>query len=260
MVRSFHGIQLKKKFGQHFLRDMRIIDYIINAVDITNANVFEIGCGDGVLTKAILQKSVSRLWVFEIDHEWATHVRKQISDSRLTMYEEDILQLDFDRLKPYSPWILLSNLPYQITFPILYKLVDHRDILREAVVMIQEEVAQKLVQTRGRGYGFPSLFFQHYFEIKLLIKIPPQAFEPAPKVYSRLIHITPRAKLEIIPDEEQFWPFVKVCFKQPRRTLRNNLMQSHYAWEKLPESTLALRAQQLNMQNLLNIWKLGLIQ
>ncbi|HEV2916973.1 MAG TPA: 16S rRNA (adenine(1518)-N(6)/adenine(1519)-N(6))-dimethyltransferase RsmA [Candidatus Babeliales bacterium] len=247
-------IALKKKFGQHFLRDARIPEIITNTIDIAGAYVFEIGCGDGVLTHAILQKPIKQLWVFEIDPEWVAYVRNQIQDNRLTIYNEDILTVDFARFKPDAPWILLANLPYQITFPILHKLQEHRDILQEAIVMVQEEVAQKLVQTSGRGYGFSSLFFQHYFDIELLTKIPPTAFEPPPKVYSRLMYLRPRTDMPYIPDEDQFWQFIKACFRQPRRMLKHNLAQSNYNQVAIPQEVATLRAQQMSMQDLLTLW------
>jgi 16S rRNA (adenine1518-N6/adenine1519-N6)-dimethyltransferase len=250
------GIPLKKKFGQHFLRDERICETMVNGVSIDAANVFEIGCGDGILTRAILKKPIAGLWVFEIDPEWAQYVKTTLQDPRLTMYQEDILAVDFARFEPNAPWILLANLPYQITFPILHKLKEYRHVLREGIVMMQEEVAQKLVQTRGRGYGYPALFFQYYFELTLLTKVPATAFFPPPKVTSRLLYFKPRADVVPIQDEELFWRFVKQCFKQPRRTLKNNLAQSHYDWSLLPESTLALRAQQLTMHDVQNLWSL----
>ena len=129
---------------------------------------------------------------------------------------------------------ILSNLPYQITFPILHLLQKNRDLLKEGVMMIQEEVAQKIVKTSGRGYGFPSLFFQHYFEWKLLQKVPPGAFLPPPKVYSRLLYFKPKKDVIQIPDEPKFWEFIKRCFAQPRRTLRNNLASTHYNMQSNP--------------------------
>jgi 16S rRNA (adenine1518-N6/adenine1519-N6)-dimethyltransferase len=151
---------------------------------------------------------------------------------------------------------LLANLPYQITFPILYKLQENRHLLAEGVVMVQEEVAKKIVATRGRGYGFVSLFFQHYFELKLLDKIAPSSFYPPPKVFSRLLYFKPKESVMPIPDEINFWEFVKFCYKQPRRTLKNNLNQKHYDLNKIPESTLLLRAQQMKIEDLLHIWTL----
>jgi len=250
-------IRIKKRFGQHFLRDKNITRAIIDNVQIdAETSIFEIGCGDGFLTEDILKTSATRLWIFEIDPEWAHYVHEKFgSDKRLEIFTENILDVDFSRFEPFKPWTLLANLPYQITFPILYMLQRNRRLLKEGVVMVQEEVAQKILKTKGRGYGFPSLFFQHYFDWKMLNKIPPQAFYPPPKVYSRLLYFKPKVKVQEIPDEENFWKFIKVCFRQPRRTLRNNLVQSHFPFDKLSAEILALRAQQMSMDDFLQIWE-----
>lgn len=250
------GIALKKKYGQHFLRDERYPQSMFDAVSLTNnTSVFEIGCGDGFLTQAILKHPIARLWVYEIDEEWASYVKNHIKDKRLTVYTENFLDLDFATLQPYAPWTVLANLPYQVTFPILHRFQQHRELLKEGVVMVQEEVAQKIVKTSGRGYGFPSLFFQHYFTWKLLDKVPPSAFFPPPKVYSRLIYFKPIENPITIPDEEQFWHFVKRCFTQPRRTLRNNVKGMADAMERIPEAMLNLRAQQMSMKDFLTLWQ-----
>lgn len=250
-----HGIALKKKHGQHFLRDQSVIDTMISAVTLTpESSLFEIGCGDGFLTKSILEQPLKRLWVFEIDPEWAHLVQEQYAHPRMTIFIENILDVDFTRFKADAPWTLLANLPYQVTFPILYRLADHRAFLREGVVMVQEEVAQKLVSTGGRSLGYNSLYFQHLFELKLLTKIKPGAFYPPPKVDSRLVYFKPRATLDSIPQEELFWKFIKLCFRQPRRTLKNNLAQTHFNLEKVPEEIAGLRAQQMSKQDFLTVW------
>lgn len=251
------GIPLKKKFGQHFLRDVRIVHNMIFAVEITEkTSILEIGCGDGFLTRYILSTPADRLLVFEIDSDWANYVRETFKDERLTVIEDNFLDIDFSILEEHKPWTILANLPYQVTFPILHRFQEHRHLIKEGVVMIQEEVAQKIVKTRGRGYGYPSLFFQHYFEWKLLDKVPPTAFHPAPKVFSRTIYFKPRTDVVPIPDEDKFWQFIKHCFKQPRRTLKNNLAHTHYKIDKISEVTLALRAQELSMADLLAVWEL----
>ena len=249
------GIALKKSYGQHFLRNDSIAQKIVMSVDLNDSSsVFEIGCGDGALTRVILQSKLARLWVFEIDPEWAALVQKRLPDARMQVFVQDILMTDFNQFEPFKPWTLLANLPYQITFPILYKLQEHRHLLAEGIIMIQEEVAKKIVATHGRGYGFVSLFFQHYFELRLLDKIAPSSFYPPPKVFSRLLYLKPKTSYVSIPDELNFWDFVKSCFKQPRRTLKNNLSQKHYDLNKIPESILALRAQQMNINDLLHVW------
>jgi 16S rRNA (adenine1518-N6/adenine1519-N6)-dimethyltransferase len=251
------GIPLKKQFGQHFLRDIRIVHNMIFAVEITSAtSIFEIGCGDGFLTKEILGTPLARLTIFEIDPDWAEYVQEKFRDvDCLSMVLDNFLDVDLRaQLADHAPWTVLANLPYQVTFPILHRFQEFRHLLKEGVVMIQEEVAQKIVQKRGRGYGYPALFFQHYFEWKLLDKVPPTSFHPAPKVFSRLIYFKPHANVHIIPDEEKFWKFIKHCFKQPRRTLKNNLEHTHYTSEKFDEKTLALRAQEMGMQDFLRLW------
>ncbi|MCK5633150.1 hypothetical protein KAH94_05340, partial [bacterium] len=161
---------------------------------------------------------------------------------------------DFSKFEEHKPWTLLANLPYQVTFPILYMLQKNRHLMREGVVMMQEEVAQKITKTSGRGYGYPALFLQRYFKLELLKKVPPEAFYPPPKIFSRLVYFKPKENVQAIPDEKKFWKFIKICFHQPRRTLRNNLSQSHYDLDKIEEKLLVLRSQQLGMKDFLNIW------
>jgi 16S rRNA (adenine1518-N6/adenine1519-N6)-dimethyltransferase len=250
------GIALKKRYGQHFLRNQEVVDHMIEAVGLNaDSSVMEIGCGDGFLTQAILKEKIARLWVFEIDPEWARHVTDKFTDDvRLSVFEENVLDLDMQRLEPHAPWTLLANLPYQITFPILHLIQKNIHLFKEGVVMVQEEVAQKIMKTGGRNYGYTSLFFQHYFELKMLDKISPDSFYPPPKVYSRLLYFKPRDKRETIPNEAAFWKFIKSAFRQPRRTLRNNLVQVHADITKIPDDILKLRGQQLTKDDLLKLW------
>ena len=249
------GIPLKKRYGQHFLRNSEVTQNMIEAVDLNdNSSVFEIGCGDGFLTETILSEPIARLWVFEIDSEWVDYIQKKITDERLSVFHENFLDIDWERLKKNAPWTVLANLPYQVTFPILHRFQEHREYIKEGVIMIQEEVAQKIVKTSGRGYGFPSLFFQHFFELKMLDKVPPTDFYPPPKVDSRLLYFKPKKDLKPIPDEENFWKFIKQCFKQPRRTMRNNLKQAHFDIAVISEDILKLRAQQMSMDDFVKLW------
>lgn len=249
------GIAVKKQFGQHFLREQSVVDRMVSAVTISpQTSIFEIGCGDGFLTRSILKTDCARLWVFEIDPEWASYVKNKYQDPKLQIFVEDILTTDWSKFAEHAPWVLLANLPYQITFPFLHKLQELRHLVQEGVVMVQEEVAQKLVKKSGRGYGYPSLFFQHYFELKLLTKISPTAFVPPPKIFSRLVYLKPKFP-EAIPDEQRFWKFLKGCFSQPRRTLRNNLLSTQYAHLLHDDPVLQLRAQQLSMADFLAIWE-----
>lgn len=252
-----HDIHIKKQYGQHFLRDTSLLHVMFDAVTLDErSSIIEIGCGDGVLTKEILRHPCARLWVFEIDTEWAEYVKKNIHDTRLHVFTQNILDIQSTELEQHAPWTVLANLPYQITFPILYLLQRNRALIKEGVVMVQEEVAQKIVKTHGRGYGYPSLFLQYYFDFQLLNKIAPSAFYPQPKVYSRLLYFKSKQNVALIPDEQRFWHFIAACFKQPRRTLKNNLQQSNYSLNKLSPTHLQLRAQQMNIKELLDMWDL----
>ena len=249
------GIALKKRHGQNFLRDERFVHCMFDAVTLTKqSSVLEIGCGDGFLTRAILRNPIERLRVYEIDEEWVRYIKETVKDERLTLLLQNFLDVDLEVLAEHAPWTVLANLPYHVTFPILHSFQKYRRYLNEGVIMVQEEVAQKITKTSGRGYGYVSLFFQHYFEWKQLEKVPPTAFHPAPKVFSRLLYFKPIQNPKPIPHELEFWDFIKSCFKQPRRTMRNNLKGSQYEAHGFSEEILSLRAQQMNMQQLLELW------
>ena len=247
----------KKSLGQHFLRKQSTVDNMIAAVNVTpETSVLEIGCGDGFLTRSILaQTPCKQLQCFEIDPEWAEIVRDGVTDPRLTITLQNILEVDFETLREHTPWVMLANLPYQITFPIMFLLMNNKHLFTEGVVMIQEEVAQKIVAASGRTYNTTSVLLQHHFEFKLLEKVEPGAFTPPPKVHSRLLYFKPKMNPVAIPDEEAFWKFVKFCFSSPRQTIRNNLKSTHYkAHVSIPDAVLSLRAQQMTFDDFLGLW------
>ncbi len=249
------GVPLQKRHGQNFLRDTKVLMDIVLAANLDKtSSVFEIGCGDGVLTRELLHQGIERLWVFEIDPAWAQQVAAGLNDQRLVMHEGDFLEADLELLASNAPWVLVANLPYHLTFSILHKIHANRHYIQRGVIMIQEEVALKITKNKGRGYGYVSLFFQYYFDWQLLVKVPPESFYPAPKVFSRVLSFVTKPDVKPIINEEKFWKFIKYCFAQPRRTLRNNLVQSSISLSLIPENLLELRAQQLQMSDFLQLW------
>lgn len=253
---AIDGIALKKYHGQNFLQDSTVVHDMLSAVKVKGASVFEIGCGNGFLTHEIIKQQPERLVIFEIDTEWAEKIGAECKKFPfVTMNCINFLDIDDLFFRNQGPWMLLSNLPYHVTFPILKKVQKNRDFIQEGVVMVQEEVAQKIIKEGGRGYGYISLYYQYYFDWKLLTKVPPTAFYPAPKVFSRLMHFVPKRNVVPIPQEEEFWAFIKLCFAHPRRTLRNNLSQTHFDISGVDEKTLGLRAQQMSFDDLLSLWK-----
>src|SRR5579872_1087228 len=191
-----HDMPRKKKgLGQNFLRKQSVVDNMIAKVTITpETSVLEIGCGDGFLTKSILEQTkCKKLVCYEIDPDWVKYVSKKIKNSRLEIRLKNILESNFaQELSGDKPWVILANLPYQITFPIIFLIQQNKDLFQEGVIMVQEEVAQKIVAKRGKGYSPTSLLLQYNFDWTLMEKIEPGAFSPPPKVYSRLLHFRPK--------------------------------------------------------------------
>lgn len=256
-MKKLHNISLKKSLSQSFLNDEKVVLDALNAVSITNESmIFEIGCGAGILTSAILETNCKQLVVFEIDEEWSSFVQKKhATDKRLVMVTKNILDVSLqDYLHSSSSWILLANLPYAITFPILHMLQKNRFLLKEGVVMVQKEVANKLLQTRGRGYGYVSLFFSHYFELSLVRYVASSAFYPKPKIDSALVAFKTVKHQEKILKEEEFWKFVKACFSQPRKMLKNSLASYSYTMNEKYAFMLQKRAQEISKQELIEIW------
>ena len=248
----------KKKFGQHFLRKQSVVDHMVDRVVITpETTVIEIGCGDGFLTSSILEQSkCKKLLVYEIDVQWLIFIQAKLHDKRLVLNHQNILELDFEKeLAPHVPLVMLANLPYQITFPIIFLIQKHKHLFQEGVVMVQEEVAQKIASKGGRGHSATTMFLQYHFTWELMEKVEPAAFEPAPKVSSRLLYFKPKMDIQPITNEEEFWKFLKLCYKTPRQTLRNNLRPTHYLHEKLSSEVLSLRAQQVTFEDFIGIWE-----
>lgn len=258
MIKKYEKPRKKKLLGQHFLRKQSVVDHMIEKVQITpKTSILEIGCGDGFLTRSILEQTKCKhLLVYEIDPEWVGFVRKNIEDDRLNVKLQNVLDVDLQTLVPEKPWVLLANLPYQVTFPILFLLQQNKDVFQEGVVMVQEEVAQKLVATRGKPYSASTLFLQHHCKFELMEKVEPEAFVPPPKVFSRLVYFKPKREVLEVGNEEEFWKFVKMCFKHPRQTLKNNLKSTDYDFEKLFEDQLRMRAQQMSFKDFIKMWKL----
>ena len=139
----------KKALGQHFLRKQSVVDNMVARVNIDpETYVMEIGCGDGFLTQTILQSSCKKLVCYEIDPEWADFVDNKIKDPRLDLRKANFLEEPLELPENKKPWVLLSNLPYQVTFPILFILQKKKELFSEGVVMMQEEVAQKFIDDK----------------------------------------------------------------------------------------------------------------
>jgi 16S rRNA (adenine1518-N6/adenine1519-N6)-dimethyltransferase len=223
------SIKPLKQFGQHFLNDADIADRIVEAANIQPREpVWEIGPGKGVLTERILNLT-DNLTVFEIDSRLAELLRNRFGD-RLNLINRDILAVNWtEHLKNGTEQQgmklkLLSNLPYQITSPILYAIEKNCQHFSVVVLMIQKEVAERLTAKAGRkAYGVLTLKLGYAFETRLLFNVPPSAFIPEPKVHSSVVLITPRIDKPCPKSLDTYRQIIDTAFAQRRKTLRNNL-------------------------------------
>jgi 16S rRNA (adenine1518-N6/adenine1519-N6)-dimethyltransferase len=226
----------KSKLGQNFLRDPQAIDRIVAALgDLADRTVVEIGPGRGAITGALAARAKHVIAV-ELDHDLAIRLRVQFPPERLTVVEQDVLDFDFaaalaghgsagEKLR------VVGNLPYYITSPILLKLAASHAALDFAVLMVQREVAERVVAQPGsRDNGVLSVTAQLYGLVEPLLTLPPEAFSPPPEVHSTVFRwrFAPRfAQLGV--EEEPFLRFVRLAFAQKRKTLANNLRAAGFA-------------------------------
>ncbi len=214
----------KKKLGQCFLSDHNIARKIVKMVDIKNEDdLWEVGPGGGVLTKFILEQS-QNIKAFEIDSALIPILNKKFPD--LNLIHADILKVNWSEYLNDKKIKIISNLPYQITSPFLFKAVKFSQNIKSITIMIQREVADRIVAKTGcKDYGILTLKMQFYFNIKFLFKVPRHLFIPQPNVDSAVIQLTPRIDKPQISDEQLLWRIVECSFRNRRKMLRKNLIE-----------------------------------
>lgn len=213
----------RKRFGQNFLVDQRIIERIVAAIaPQPGQQLIEIGPGREALTGPLLASGVD-LKVVEIDRDLVAGLRAR--NPNLEIIEGDALRINFAQLADGKPYRLLGNLPYNISTPLLFHLLAQEPPPLDMVFMLQKEVVDRMGAPPGSGtYGRLSLMCQAKAEIATLLAVPPTAFEPRPKVDSAIVRLTPRAK-PLVPTELEraFDRVVREAFSKRRKTLRNSL-------------------------------------
>ncbi|MBE4704174.1 16S rRNA (adenine(1518)-N(6)/adenine(1519)-N(6))-dimethyltransferase RsmA [Spiroplasma platyhelix] len=217
-----------KGFGQNFLFDKNIIKKIASVTDIENKNVIEIGTGLGHLTKFLVAKA-KKVVTVEIDKKLGAYLEQEFKDTKnLTIINYDFLKLslaglienEFDGDKDI---VVIANLPYYLTSPIILKLLENIQFFSAFVLMMQKEVAQRLNAEIGtKSYSNLSVMCQFYCQVKVMFDVKPQSFFPAPKVTSSVVLFEVRDSVTL-ENEKQFWFFVRSCFASKRKTLINNL-------------------------------------
>jgi 16S rRNA (adenine1518-N6/adenine1519-N6)-dimethyltransferase len=224
----------RQRLGQHFLRDLGWRKRILATLPRdSNDTWIEIGAGHGEMTE-LLADSGRRVIAIEGDPPLANQLRARLEAepntwSKVEVISGDILTQDLGRLTEGERFHVYGSLPYYITSPILHQLFTNADLIDSIHIVIQLEVAERIVAHPGRReYGYLSAACQFYTEPKIALRLPPGAFRPPPKVESALVEMTlpgERARLNVrgANDEKRFLEFVQACFSQKRKTLRNNL-------------------------------------
>jgi 16S rRNA (adenine1518-N6/adenine1519-N6)-dimethyltransferase len=216
-------VAARKRFGQHFLHDPAVIRKIIAAVDpALDDNIVEIGGGLGALTAPLLER-VALLHVIEVDTRLADELERLATGSaRLVVHRSDALKFDFAALATRArPLRVVGNLPYNISTPLLFRVLAYREAIRDLHVMLQKEVVTRMTaRPGGKEYGRLTVMLSAWTEIEALFDIGPGAFAPAPKVWSTFVRIKPRAQPSFaVGDERRFAEMVAHLFSMRRKTI-----------------------------------------
>lgn len=213
----------KKRFGQNFLTDQSVIASLVEAISPKAYDLMvEIGPGLGALTKPLLKK-LNLLHVVEIDRDIIEWMQKEYANATINIHNADALKFDFKSLG--GNLRVTGNLPYNISTPILFHLLDNISAITDMHFMLQKEVVERMVAAPSTpAYGRLSVMLQYKLHMDYLITVPPEAFEPAPKVESAFVRCVPHAVLPFVAkDEAMLAKVVLAAFGQRRKTLRNTL-------------------------------------
>lgn len=221
------GHRARKRFGQNFLQDPGVISRIARAIGAReDQHLVEIGPGQGALTAAILD-SGCKLDAVELDRDLAPVLLAQFANNkRFRLHQGDALKFDFSTLQQDGePLRIVGNLPYNISTPLIFHLLDQRAVIRDMHFMLQLEVVNRLAASPGnKNYGRLSVMAQYHCEVRSLFEVPPEAFHPRPKVQSAIVQLIPHSTPPCRADSvDQLQALLRTVFNQRRKTLRNSL-------------------------------------
>ncbi len=221
-----HGLDAKKRFGQHFLLDLNLTRRIARAAAPLDAGtVVEVGPGPGGLTRALLLEGAANVVAIELDRRAIDALREleAAADGHLALVEADALEIEPASLGP-APRRIVANLPYNVSTPLLVRWLHAADDLADMVLMFQKEVVDRLVAApRSKDYGRLSVLAQHVCDVRRLFDIPPSAFVPPPKVVSSVARLTPRPAADRLADLRPLERVTAAAFGQRRKMLRGSL-------------------------------------
>lgn len=244
----------RKRFGQHFLSDQAIVQRIVMTLSPKkNEHLIEIGPGQGALTLPVL-KQIKSLEVIELDRDLIPQLQERTHHvGEIHVYSADVLEFDFSSVKHDDRLLrVFGNLPYNISTPLIFHLINYSAIIGDMVFMLQKEVAERLAAAADtEHYGRLSVMVQYHWQVELLFNVPASAFYPPPQVESSMIRLVPHRELPYpAKNYALFEEIVKKAFGQRRKTLRNSLKTiiSDEVWERIPLRS-DLRAENLTVSD-----------
>lgn len=226
-------VKAKKYLGQHFLKDENIAKKISETLTLEGySQVLEIGPGTGVLTKYLLARGTN-LIAMDLDEDSIIYLEHSFplehheilqGNNSLKVIEADFLRFDLATIFGKEQFAITGNFPYNISTQIVFKMLEHREQIPEFSGMFQKEVAKRICEKEGnKTYGILSVLVQAFYDAEYLFTVPPQVFDPPPKVQSGVIFLKRKPKFHLECDEKLFTRVVKMAFNQRRKTLRNSL-------------------------------------
>ena len=250
-IRAFFALnhtRPKKQLGQNFLVNPEVLKIILEAGELSDADtVIEIGAGLGCLTD-VVARHAKHVIAIEVDELLYNVLASQFSTNpRVQLLNTDILKLELNPLlsdgigTAPTTFKIIANLPYSITTPILWKLLAHRKQIHSCVLMMQKEVAERIVAgPGGKDYGALTIGVAYYAEATLIATLSPENFYPAPKVDSALLKLTMREKPKVaVEDEELFFKVVRTAFRTRRKMLKNALVRGRFAPDEVLTTAFA---------------------
>ena len=246
-------VRAKKHLGQHFLKDLGIARDIAHSLSLDNySKLLEVGPGMGVLTQFLIPLD-TETFVIEIDKESVSYLKKHYPELDNHLIEGDFLKLPLQEIFK-EPIAIIGNFPYNISSQILFKAINHKDLIPEIVGMFQKEVAERVVSPPGsKKYGITSVLLQCYYDVEYLFTVDETVFDPPPKVKSAVIRLRRNDRDKLECDEKKFVQVVKTAFGQRRKTLRNALKSLNLVDENTASQYLSLRAEQLSVEDFMNL-------
>jgi 16S rRNA (adenine1518-N6/adenine1519-N6)-dimethyltransferase len=215
----------RKRFGQNFLVDTGIINQLAATIGVrSDEHIVEIGPGKGALTRTLVAQT-NPVDVIELDRDLIPLLKEAFSEQQIIIHNTDALQFDYAVIKrDNKPLRVVGNLPYNISTPLLFHLLHYRKIIEDMHFMLQQEVVDRLASKPGsKAWGRLGIMAQYYCEVEKLFSVPPESFDPQPKVQSAIVRLKPHTEMpQQAKDIKFFEKAVRMAFNQRRKTLRNN--------------------------------------